>query len=187
MNSEYEIKFYIDVEKIQQCLKKLEAKLVQKDTLMKRWIFTFFDKPNQWVRVRDEGDRVTTTLKLFDGQQNIESVKEVEMVVSDFNAAFTIFSKLKFDTSRYVENYREVWAIENCYIMVDRYPALDTFVEIEGSSKEVVLALVNQLGLDVSKGVYGPTALLYQEKYKISRSDFEAIEKITFANNPFNN
>ena len=187
MNSEYEIKFYIDVEKIQQRLKELGAKLVQKETLMKRWIFTFVDKPNQWVRVRDEGEQVTITLKLFDGQQNIESVKEVELVVSDFNAAYAIFSMLNFDTSRYVENYREVWAIDNCYIMIDRYPALDSFIEVEGPSKEVVLALSNQLDLAVSEGMYGPTALLYQKKYNISRQEFEALEEITFAKNPFNN
>lgn len=43
-------------------------------------------------RVRDEGDKITCTYKEHDGvATSIDSVKEVEVVVSDFNKMIAIF------------------------------------------------------------------------------------------------
>lgn len=174
------MKFYVDEKKIRQSLLKIEATIIQSNILMKRWTFTSRNQPEQWVRVRDEGGRITLTLKQFNGNNDINSVQEVEIEVSDFNGAYQIFSHLNFDYKRYVENYRETWFIDNCYVMIDHYPGLDLFIEIEGPSEMAVRALCKKLKISINNAMYGPTALLYRKKYNISREEFDQIEELTF-------
>jgi len=68
---EYEATF-IDINKdeIRERLKKVNAKLIKPEFLQKRSVFDFppgKEVKGGFIRVRDEGDKITLTLKIVDG------------------------------------------------------------------------------------------------------------------------
>ncbi|MFA5743114.1 MAG: CYTH domain-containing protein [Candidatus Paceibacterota bacterium] len=73
MDIEIEAKFLgIDTEKLRDLLKKNGAALVHSECLMKRNNFDYPDarleKIGGWVRVRDEGDKITLSYKQAGGE-----------------------------------------------------------------------------------------------------------------------
>lgn len=184
MNIEFEIKFYVDTQKVVTKLQQQGAKLICGNRLMKRINFTTFGKESSWARVRDEGDVTTFTIKKFDGRSSIDSVKELEVEVSSFELTVQMLQELGLTQQRYVENYRETWLLDNCKIMIDNWPGLDSFIEIEGLSKKDVYSVVALLDLDVDTARYGPTSKLYEEKYNISKEQFDKVQRLTFEDIP---
>ncbi len=70
-------------------MKGIGAKLVQAEVLQKRVVFELpkgREIKGGWLRVRDEGNKVTMSLKVVDGEK-IENQKEVYLKVNDFNEA----------------------------------------------------------------------------------------------------
>lgn len=89
MQIELEAKFLdIDVEKLRDLLKKKGAFLVHPERLMRRNNFDYPDgrleKIGGWIRVRDEGDKVTLAYKQL-VNRTIEGTKEISLAVEDFD------------------------------------------------------------------------------------------------------
>ena len=80
MKTEYEATFLnIDKNEIQERLRKLGAKLIKPEFLQKRVTFNLpsgHEIRGAWIRVRDEADKVTMSLKIVDGDK-IENQKEI--------------------------------------------------------------------------------------------------------------
>ena len=184
MQTEFEAKFFVDVEKIQQKLQDLGAVCVRNNGLMRRYVFDVPGKDSHWLRVRDENEYVTLALKSYKPDGGIESVKELEMKVSNFDVAVLMLETLGYTKSLYVQNYREIWNLHDCLIMIDRWPGLDPFVEIEGLSKQSVHAVAALLGFDMQHAMYGPNRLLYEQRYGISAQEFQATKILTFQHLP---
>lgn len=184
MNIEFEAKFYINPDSLKKRIKDQGGKVIQPLSLMKRWIFTDENKPNSWARVRDEGNKITMSYKTFDKSKKIDSVQELELEIDSFDKGCQMIEQLGLSKTRYVENMREVWQLSDCLLMIDQWPALDPFIEIEGPSKHEVEAVADQLGFDMTRAVYGPTAQLYEQEYGVSREEFEQINRLTFDDTP---
>lgn len=183
MQTEFEVKFFVEIEKIQQKLEHLPAQKVRSRDLMRRYVFEVSGMNHQsWLRVRDEGEYVTLTLKSFDSNAllDIESVKELEVKVSDFDTTVTMLEMLGYRKSLYVENYREVWQLKDCQITIDEWPGLQPIVEIEGPSKDSVEAVVALLRFNMLDGMFGPNRLIYQRIYGVSFEEFKATKELTF-------
>jgi adenylate cyclase class 2 len=88
MNIEYEAKFLnINKDKIRAKLKEIGANLVQAEILQKRMVFELpkgHEIKGGWLRVRDEGDKITMSLKVVAGEK-IEDQKEVCLKVNDLS------------------------------------------------------------------------------------------------------
>lgn len=184
MNIEFEAKFFIDVQKFQEKLKKVNAVLVRPRGLMRRFNFKVPNQQDSWLRVRDEGEYVTLALKSFDASAGIESLKELEIKVSDFDTTIKMLQNLGYQKMIYAENYREIWKLQNCLLMIDQWPGLDLFVEIEGPDKNCVHEVAKLLGFDMNQARYGTCRLLYEEKYGISPDDFKKTMQLTFESLP---
>lgn len=184
MKIEFEAKFFIDLVQFKQKLESCGAKLVRSRDLMKRFNFKVPGPVDSWLRVRDEGEYVTLALKTFDATRGIDSLKELELKVSDFDTMVSMLQHLGYEQIMYAQNYREIYSFSDCLLMIDQWPALPVFVEIEGPTKEAVHAVATKLGFDMSDARYGTCALLYQSTYKISQEEFEKTKKITFENLP---
>jgi len=90
MQIEYEATFpNIDKDEIREKLKGVGAKLVKPDFLQKRMVF-YMPKGNEieggWLRVRDEGDKITMSLKVV-AEGGIENQKETCLEVDSFDEA----------------------------------------------------------------------------------------------------
>lgn len=153
---EIEAKFLdIDPVDLAKKLKKMGGKKVF-SKLYKRRVFALPGESGQkdaWVRVRDEGDRVTMTYKRPIGSKkgtggNDLGMEEIEIIVSDFEKAATLLEKVGFKGEIYEENTRERWQLGKITIDIDTWPLVPTFVEIEGKNWEEVQKIATELGFD---------------------------------------
>ena len=184
MYTEFKAKFYIDLISFYKILQKHQAQIVKNNTLMKRIIFEVPGAKNSQIRVRDEGNEIRLSYKSYDLSKKIDSAQEVDVLVENFDKTCEIIALLGLKKVRYVQNYREVFKLDDCFLMIDQWPGLQPIVEIEGNSQESVEKISKKLGFSMAAAMYGPTALLYQDAYGLSREQFESIELLTFENIP---
>lgn len=140
---------------------------------MRRAVFhnaELIDK-DAYVRVRDEGDKITLTYKQFDDAGSINGVQEAETTVGDFETAITIFGKTGLSNDTYQETRREVWHVGDVEIMLDEWPWLNPFIEIEGPSEQAVRAVSEQLGYSWEDMVVGGVASVYVRQYPAMGDD----------------
>ncbi len=183
MNKEIEAKFFIDSkEEIRQKLSSLNFNLIKKEFLMKRK--TFDSEANgKWFRVRDEGDKITMTYKNI-VDKSINGVNEIEIIVNDFDKASEMLNQTNFKERSYHENFREIWSNKDAEVVIDTWPFLQSYIEIEALSEDIVKYYANKLGFNFEKEAYfGSVDILYKQQYGISKEDFCRIANITFDNN----
>jgi adenylate cyclase class 2 len=170
MEVEYEATF-IDIDK-DEYRKKLEqagAKLIKPEFLQKRVVFHLpkgQEIKGGWLRVRDESDKITMSLKIVDGDK-IENQKELCLKINDFDEGLEFLSKIGCEKKAYQENKRELWMLDDVEITIDEWPFLEPYLEIEGKSEEKVKAVAEKLGLDYSKAMFCSVAPIYSKKYGV--------------------
>lgn len=189
MEIEYEATFpEIDKPEIRKKLKKIGAKLVKPEFMQKRVVFSL-PKGNEirggWLRVRDEGDKITMSLKVVDGDK-IENQKESCLKVDDFDNSVLFLESIGATKKAFQESKRELWIMDNVDITIDEWPFLEPYLEIEGSSEKEVKDISQRLGLDYKKALFCSVDILYEKKYGVSRDIINSIPEIRFnSKNPF--
>jgi adenylate cyclase class 2 len=174
MGNEYETKVLdINVEEIQEKLKKLGIKK-EKDIFLRRWVFDIGEKGEEWIRLRDEQDRVAITYKLKRGK-GISDTEEIEVYVDDFDKTAEILSKLKFSGKYYQENKRELYKFKEMEISIDSWPKIPPYLEIEAPSEEKVHEGLRLLGL-TGKDAGHPSVKDVYEKYGIRLHDYKELK-----------
>lgn len=169
MTTEIEVKFLdIDHEALRDKLRAIGAVCQQPMRLMRR---VTFDSPamkakNGWIRVRDEGNKVTVGYKQTDSLQ-IDGTKEIEVTVSDFTAAVAIFQQIGIDGGSFQESKRESWRVGEVQIELDEWPWLAPFIEIEAPNVTQVEKTAERLGLDMRTAVSGDVMAAYRVQYPL--------------------
>lgn len=168
MQDEIEAKFInIDIEQTRSAIKSLGGVCTKPMRTMRRATFhnDYMLQKGAYARVRDEGDRVTVTYKQIDDANSIHGVREVETVVEGFDTTVQIFEQCGLQKSSYQETRREVWTLADVEIMIDEWPWLSPFIEIEGPSEESVRAIALQLGQAWDDRVLGTVDAVYLRQY----------------------
>ncbi len=192
MQIEYEATFQnIDKKLIRQKLKKIKANLARPEFLQKRIVFNLpkgHEINGGWARVRNEGDKITMSIKIIDGS-SIKDQKEICLQVDNFKEAKSLLEILGCKTKAFQENTRELWKLDSVEITIDEWPFLDPFVEIEGKSEKAVRLVAQKLGFDYKKALFCAVGKLYSKKYNLSEDVINnKTPKITFnMQNPFIN
>ena len=186
---EYEATFLdIDKDRIREKLRKAGAKLVKPEFLQKRNVFNLPGKSrtDKWLRVRDEGNKITMSFKMVDGN-NIENQKEISLVIDDFKKGTEFLEAIGCRKKAYQETKREIWKLDNVEICIDEWPFLEPFVEIEGGSEKEVMAVSEKLGFNYSEALFCAVGLIYSKKYNIPVEviDNKISEIIFNTDNPF--
>ena len=190
MDIEYEASYLnIDKDEVRQRLKSAGAKLVKAEFLQRRWVWHFpkgYEIYGSWVRVRDEGDKITMSIKIVDGRK-LEDQKEVMIEVDDFDRAREILNLLGCQEKAYQETKRELWHLDDAEVTIDEWPFLEPFVEVEAASEEVVKTVSKKLDFDYALAKFGSADFFYADKYNISIEVFnEQTPLLTFEmENPF--
>ena len=184
MKTEYEVKVLdSDFTAIRAKLAEAGGKLLQPRRMMKRYILDYeaadLQKSNAYIRVRDEGDRVTTTYKLTESR-SVDGVKELEVEVSELETMIEIYKNLGLVVHSYQETFRESWEVDGVEVELDEWPWLDPFIEIEGHSEQEVRSLVEKLGYQWQDAVPGDVVQLYQDIYDIEDWEISRKNKIEF-------
>ena len=167
MNSEIEAKFLdIDHDEIRKRLKNLGARLEKPLRMMRR---VTIDTPHMkakdaFVRIRDEGDKVTITYKQFD-QLSVDGAKEIEIITSHFEESIALFAATGLKHGSYQESKRETWKLGNAEIVLDTWPWLKPYIEVEGTDVETVKKTAKSLGLKWKNAVFGDVMAAYKAQY----------------------
>lgn len=203
MKTEYEVVFTaIDREKTIEKIKSLWWICTKKNILMKRVVF---ENPtwNIWsyVRVRDEWDKITSTYKeISDKKLDINSVKEIDVDVSDFDCMVNIYRRLWLKEKSLQESYREIWQINDeiqgelswkdkrehsgVEFMIDLWPWLKTYIEIEGENEEIVRKYSKLLWFNYDNWVFWSSFQIYEKELWIDFDTINSYKEITFNNPP---
>lgn len=190
-NIEYEAMFAnVNKADLAKKLEEIGAKKHREEFLQKR---STFELPSEkrsddtWLRVRDEGDRVTLALKSLKGE-GIERQKEVQFDVSDFDQAVILLLEIGCARKSFQESKREVWMLGDVEVTIDSWPFLEDLCEVEADSEEKVVEVSEKLGFDYSKALHSSVNDLYKEKYGKTIEELTAEQKANFtfgAPNPF--
>lgn len=171
MQAEIEVKFAdINVGEIRRLLAAAGATCQQPMRLMKR---ALIEEPHHaaehsFVRVRDEGDKVTLTFKRRADPKasTIDSVKELEVEVSDFDKTVQIFAEAGWKYKTFQESRRETWTLDGTEVVIDEWPWLKPYIEIEGESEAALKTAAEKLGLNWRNVIFGHIDALYEREYE---------------------
>lgn len=167
MNTEIEAKFpNIDHNQIRDRLTQLEATREEPSRLMRRVVYhnDTMTKKGAFLRIRDEGHQTTMTYKQFDAN-SIDGAKEYEVQVNDFDTAIAAIDATGLVHDTYQESRRETWKLGEVEIVLDEWPWLPPYIEIEGPTEQHVRAVAEKLQLSWNDAMFGGVANLYLFEY----------------------
>ncbi len=163
--------------------KALGAKCTHPNRLMRRYTFDYSDgrleKIGGWVRVRDEGDKVTMSYKQLN-DRSVHGTKEVNLVIDNFETSREFLLAIGLEQKAYQETKRESWQLDGTQIELDEWPWIKPFIEIEADSEEKLKRVSGQLGLEWSQAVHGSVENAYQAEYDVTEAEIDAWPKIEF-------
>lgn len=187
MKQEIEVKFlHVRFDDVRRSLRNINAECMQPMRMMKRVVMDFPDRRLQetkdsWLRIRDEGDKVTLTYKQTT-EHEFGGANEIEVTVSNYEDTIEIFNKLGLMVYNDQETMRETWRVGDVEVVLDEWPWLDTFIEIEGPTKDSVMQVAKKLCFDWKAAVFGSVTVAYRQQYADITSDdhISAIPEIKF-------
>ena len=170
MQAEIEAKFLnVDIDDVRSTLQAAGAKLEEPMRLMRRALIeeSHHYENHAFIRIRDEGDKVTLTYKKRGHRDAhaIDNVSEIEVVVSDFDKTVAIFSEAGWKYKTFQESRRETWSLDDAEVVIDEWPWLEPSIEIEAETEEKVRAVAEKLGFDWSDAFLSHIDSVYHQKY----------------------
>lgn len=188
MNTELEATFLdVDSESLRRTLTQAGAKLVYSERLMKRKVFDYSDsrlqKSGAWIRVRDEGEKVTMSFKQLVNRE-LDGTKEVCLTVDNFNNACEFLTAAGFLAKSFQETKREKWLLDDVEITLDTWPWIPTFVEIEGENEEKLREAVNNLNFKWDHALFGSVENVYQAYYDVTEEEIDNLPEMFFSEVP---
>jgi adenylate cyclase class IV len=164
MPKEYEYRFNsYDKKQIISKLKELGAKYFG-TYKFKVMVFTDSVNSEKYIRVRDEGHRITMTIK---NNLTDKFPVENEVIISDFNEGVNILLQLNCKKKYYYEKYREIWNLKNSEIIFDMNPGIPELMEVESSSKKELDDLCKKLELNIKSYTGFSNNTIYSELFGV--------------------
>jgi adenylate cyclase class IV len=147
MPKEYEYRFNnYNKKEIITTLKDINAKYFG---TFKFRVMVFTDSINseKYIRVRDEGHRITMTVK---NNLTDKFPVENEVNINDFDEGINILLAVGCKKKYYYEKYREIWHYKNSEIIFDMNPGIPELMEVESSTKKELDILCKKLELSIN-------------------------------------
>ena len=168
MKTEIEVKFLdVDFEKVRAKLNELGAQLEHPMRLMRR---SLIEEPHHaavrgFIRIRDEGDKITMTYKQRDDVTALHGTKEIEVEVSDFDETVKLLEAAGWPPVTYQESRRETWRLGDAEVVLDEWPWIPPYIEVEAPSEESVREASEKLGFVWSDAVIGSIDYIYERDF----------------------
>lgn len=171
---EYEVKFFpIHLDEMRETLQKAGASLRTPERLMRRCVFAAEANPRMsctYIRIRDEGNKTTMSAKQHASDGKIDSQKEYETIVQDFEITHQILLNAGLTQTGYQENKRETWEMpDGTLVELETWPGLPNYLEIEGKSESNVKETAVLLKLKWGEHIVQSNDYLYALHFKMDR------------------
>ena len=102
-------------------------------------------KENQIIRTRNEGKKITFTIK----EKSNTYDKEWEVNVDNQNIMNDMLQLLGVKKAYTLEKFREIYKDDNNELVFDHYPGLEPYLEIESNSEDNLLKIMKNLNLEL--------------------------------------
>lgn len=181
MQQEIEAKFLDqNHEEIRERLRALGAKQEVPMKLVRRTVFDYPDrrlkKRGAWIRLREELDgRIELMLKTVKADV-IGETFEQPVTVTSYEAAQQFLVAIGLEVKAEEESRRELWRHGTVEVMLDEWPWVKPYIEIEALNKNTVKEFSQKLGLHWPDAQFGSVTSVYQNEYGITREEFTALE-----------
>lgn len=160
------------------------ARLLHAERQMSRRVFDYPDdrlfKIGGWVRVRNEGDKVTLSYKQLN-DRTLHGTKEVTVTVDDFATTCLFLESIGLEAKSYQETKRESWRLAEAEIELDTWPWIPGFVEIEAKDENTLREIAQLLGFNMAKALHGSVETAYQAVYDVTEAEIDAWPEILFS------
>lgn len=182
---EFEAKFSgFSLEKARELLKMHGYQCVSPEKMMVRKCFHVKGNSNKWGRVRNEGDKITLTIKEITKDNDISGMQEAEVIIHSFEEGENVLKMCGFYEVSFQETKRELWKKNDVEVMIDTWPGLKPFVEVESKDALTVQNACTELGLDYSHAMFGGVDVVYMKELNLPASYINKLSVITFENPP---
>ena len=104
------------------------------------------EAPGTYIRVRDEGFRITMTYKYATSNKFLN---EDEIIIDNFDNGVKILLGLGCKSKYYYEKIREIWKVKNTELVFDTNPGIDDRLEVESNTKKELDKMVKYFGLTI--------------------------------------
>lgn len=187
MATEIEAKFLqVDIEHIRRKLQDIGAELAIPMRLMRRDQFDHADERYQTMnfserlRIRDEGNVCTMTFKSHPAGAIYS--EELETTIGSYEQTKAILEAIGLHSFSYQESRRETWHVGEVEVVIDEWPWLQPYIEIEGPTEVSIQSVAAELGFAWSGAKYGSVDTAYREQYpKMTPEDsIGYIAKVSF-------
>lgn len=125
------------------------------------------DNYSKWVRMRKTGDETTITIKKIissKGVYGIDDVNELEFKIPSIEFGKEFLSDLGYFFDRHQSKMRITYDYKNTETVIDKWPYLEPYIEVEGQNEEDILEVVYDLGFKKEDALIINTDDLYDEK-----------------------
>jgi len=138
--------------------------------LMRRVILDYPDtrlhtERHGWLRVRDEGDKITFTYKEQLERHTATGIHEVETSVGSFENTVALCEAIGLQVFSFQESKRETWQLGDCEVVLDEWPWVKPYIEVEGPTEASVKEASEQLGFSWDTAVFGGTTAVFRREY----------------------
>jgi adenylate cyclase class 2 len=169
MQQEIEVKFLrVNHDELRKKLQALGATCEHPMRLMRRIMFDYPDKRfqshdhSQRLRIRDEGDKIAINYKAKNGTNY---PYEIEVGIDSFEAMTSLLEAIGLERYSFQESKRETWRHKDIEVVLDEWPWLGTYIEIEGPSEESIKAAAKDLGFNWQDARFGSVDTAYGDQY----------------------
>ena len=188
MKTEIEAKFLdIDTAAIRERIGSLGAALVYPEILVRQKVFDHpdlrLDKELSWLRLREENGRTTLTFKKWE-KEGVDGMKEIEITTSSFEETERLLLAVGMKVKSTQEKKRELWKLDDAEFMIDTWPWIPTFIEIEGDSEDAVRAMAARLGFKWDDAYFGGVSRIYKQYFNIEYGQIDQCPEVNFSPAP---
>jgi adenylate cyclase, class 2 len=179
MHTEIEATFLeVDHDALRKRLQALNAKCEQPLFIMSRTVYDYpdlrLDKDRSWLRVRKEADKTTVAFKHRESEA-VDGMKEIELEVSSYKDMCGIFEAIGLKQKAVQETKREVWRLEACEIMLEEWPWIPPYVEVEGPDEASVRNISEKLGFTIADAMFDSVDNIYRNYFDVTRTEISTV------------
>lgn len=139
---------------------------------------------SKWIRLRQTGDETSITIKRIvnsKGEYELDAVNELEFNVPSIEEGKQLLEDLGYFFARHQIKMRIAYDYKNTEIVIDKWPKLAPYIEVEGPTKEEIDEVVLMLGYDLKDAIVINTDDVYSgagiDVYSKEYSDLSFDEK----------